>query len=190
MSSPADKRRVRDAQGSRAALLAAARPLFDQRGFEAVTVREIGDRARVDPALIARYFGGKEGLYLAVLAEGGEATEVVADGDAPAFVRRLLTQHDARGIGPVGRAAVSPTLSDAMRDGVRRVLAARAAGPMAARMRERDVPDAELRAALVVALTIGVSLVRAGGTLPALAEASATDVAAALEPAVRALTDA
>jgi AcrR family transcriptional regulator len=186
MSSLADKKRVRDAQGSRAALLAAARPLFDERGYEAVTVREIGERAQVDPALIARYFGGKEGLYLAVLAEGGDATP--HDGDPLAFVRSLLTRHEARGIGPVGRAAVSPTLSDAMRDRVQRVLAARAVAPMAARLGERDVPDAELRASLLVALTVGVSLVRAGGTLPALSAATATDVAEALEPAVRALT--
>src|SRR5260221_5104477 len=63
-------RRYHDAQASREALLGAARALFDERGYDRATTREIGERAAVDPALIARYFGGKEGLYLATIAEG------------------------------------------------------------------------------------------------------------------------
>jgi AcrR family transcriptional regulator len=66
MSSVADKpgtRRRHDAQASREALLDAATALFEARGYQATTVRDIGERAAVDPALIARYFGGKEGLY-------------------------------------------------------------------------------------------------------------------------------
>ena len=64
-------RRRHDAKASRAALLRAAAALFDERGYDAATVRDIGERAAVDPALIARYFGGKEGLYLATLQHDG-----------------------------------------------------------------------------------------------------------------------
>lgn len=60
--------RRRDAARSRQALLAAAAGLFAERGYAGTAIRSVGDRAGVDPALIARYFGGKEGLYRAVLA--------------------------------------------------------------------------------------------------------------------------
>lgn len=59
--------RRRDSARSRQLLLEAAAGLFAERGFDRSTTREIGERAGVDPALIARYFGGKAQLYLAVL---------------------------------------------------------------------------------------------------------------------------
>ena len=48
---------------TRAAILAAARALFAAQGYERTTVREIAARAEIDPALVVRYFGGKEGLF-------------------------------------------------------------------------------------------------------------------------------
>src|SRR5580658_4499173 len=67
--------RSRDAAASKDALLQAARALFGQRGFEGTTIREIGERAGVDAALIARYCGSKADLYIAaVMAEDAEGT--------------------------------------------------------------------------------------------------------------------
>lgn len=182
MSTVDDKpRRTHDADRSRRALLAAASTLFEEKGYEAATVREIGEHADVDPAMIARYFGGKEGLYLAVMAE---TPEPGTGGDARAFAQRILTRHETQGAGPIGRAMVSATLSDAMRDEVSEILAARIVTPLAEALRDRGVADAELRAEMVVAATIGMSLVRSGGTLPALAEAPTADVLAQLEPVI------
>lgn len=66
--------RPRDANASREALLASARILFSERGFEQTTVRDIGDHSGVDPALIARYYGSKVKLYLAtVTAEDADS---------------------------------------------------------------------------------------------------------------------
>ena len=45
----------------------AAQELFAERGFERSTIRDIGERAGLDPTLIARYFGNKAALYLATL---------------------------------------------------------------------------------------------------------------------------
>src|SRR6202042_3088939 len=65
--------RPRDAAASKDALLQAARTLFGQQGFEGTTIREIGERAGVDAALIARYFGSKAYLYIAaVVAEDAD----------------------------------------------------------------------------------------------------------------------
>ncbi len=52
---------------TRATILEAARRLFASRGFEQVSLREIGAEAGADPALVGRYFGGKEGLFAEVL---------------------------------------------------------------------------------------------------------------------------
>lgn len=54
---------ARDAQATRTRLLLAARRAFSERGFECTTVREIASDAAVNPALINRYFGGKEQLF-------------------------------------------------------------------------------------------------------------------------------
>ncbi|GAB6043910.1 TetR/AcrR family transcriptional regulator [Endothiovibrio diazotrophicus] len=53
----------------RATLLATARRLFAEKGYEAVSVRALAGAAGVTPAMIHYYFGNKEGLYLAVLRE-------------------------------------------------------------------------------------------------------------------------
>ncbi|WP_045875110.1 helix-turn-helix domain-containing protein [Pseudofrankia sp. DC12] len=60
--------RRRDAGRSRARLLAAAAELFAERGYTGTALRAVAERAGVDAALIARYYGGKDGLYQAVLA--------------------------------------------------------------------------------------------------------------------------
>ena len=48
---------------TRAAILAAAQQLFAGDGYERTTVREIAARAKIDPALVMRYFGSKEELF-------------------------------------------------------------------------------------------------------------------------------
>lgn len=55
---------VKDASATRERLIAAARKAFCQRGYAATTVREIAADAGVNPALINRYFGGKEQLFI------------------------------------------------------------------------------------------------------------------------------
>ncbi|ABW16300.1 transcriptional regulator, TetR family [Parafrankia sp. EAN1pec] len=75
--------RRRDAARSRQALLAAAADLFAERGYAGTAIRSVGDRAGVDPALIARYFGGKEGLYQAVLAADPLIEQSAPSADGP-----------------------------------------------------------------------------------------------------------
>ena len=52
---------------ARRAVLDAARELFAERGFERTTMRAVGTRAGVNPALIYHYFGDKDGLLAAAL---------------------------------------------------------------------------------------------------------------------------
>jgi len=51
---------------SRERLMEAATELFVERGFRAVSIRGIADRARTNSALISYYFGDKEGLFIEV----------------------------------------------------------------------------------------------------------------------------
>ena len=53
----------------RANLITATTPLFAERGFNGVGVRELATAAGVNLSMISYYFGGKEGLYAAVLSE-------------------------------------------------------------------------------------------------------------------------
>jgi AcrR family transcriptional regulator len=178
---PATRRRRHDAR----ALLDAADALFHERGYDAATVRDIGERAGVDAALIARYFGSKEGLYLATLEQG----RAPMPNDPMEVLDRMLNRSEQRGSGPVPRAMVSPTLTDAMREQIREIMRRRLVDPLASQLGEQGVPDARLRVELLVAMAIGVSLTRAGGTLPTLAEAPLDDVLTVLRPLVEALHD-
>jgi hypothetical protein len=84
---------------------------------------------------------------------------------------------------------VSPTLTDAMREQIREIMRRRVVDPLAAQLGEHGVPDARLRVELLVAMAIGVSLTRAGGTLPTLTDAPMDDVLTVLRPLVEALHD-
>ncbi len=60
-------RRRRDPEATRQALLVAGTELFGERGYDAVPVSAIADRAHVNKAMISYHFGGKRKLYLAIV---------------------------------------------------------------------------------------------------------------------------
>ncbi|GDY32300.1 TetR/AcrR family transcriptional regulator [Gandjariella thermophila] len=53
--------------GTRERILAAARELFGQRGYEGTTIRAIAAAAEVNPALLHHFFGTKEQVFVAAL---------------------------------------------------------------------------------------------------------------------------
>jgi len=64
---------TRDPERTRAAILAAATQEFTAKGLTGARVDAIAKRARVNKRMIYHYFGGKDGLYLAVLEATYEA---------------------------------------------------------------------------------------------------------------------
>jgi AcrR family transcriptional regulator len=54
--------------GTRERIATSAREAFGELGFEAATMRLIGARAGVDPALVHHYFGTKQRLFLTVMS--------------------------------------------------------------------------------------------------------------------------
>lgn len=66
--------------GTRAALLAAARELFVERGYPSTSVRQIAARAGVNPAMIRYYFRDKAGLYETMIRDTiGPALQELSD---------------------------------------------------------------------------------------------------------------
>jgi TetR/AcrR family transcriptional regulator len=63
----------------RANLIAATTPLFAEKGFHGVGVRELATAAGVNLSMISYYFGGKEGLYAAILSEQFTTLKRVAE---------------------------------------------------------------------------------------------------------------
>jgi AcrR family transcriptional regulator len=156
--------RSRDAAASKQALLDAARSLFGQQGFESTTIRDIGERAGVDAALIARYFGSKADLYVAAIVAEAQRYQPPSDyEDLQEIARAVITLTDEQGLGPITQALLRSDTSDDIRAAARTHMMRRLVAPMAADMTRRGSDRPELRAAVTVAAVMGVNLGRALG---------------------------
>jgi AcrR family transcriptional regulator len=97
------RRRGRRSGGedTRAALLVAAREVFAEQGYQGATVRGIAARAGVDAAMVNHWFGGKQGLFAAILdlpvdpsSLIGAVVEGGVDRIAERMVRTFVTLWD------------------------------------------------------------------------------------------------
>ena len=156
--------RPRDAEASKRALLGAAQALFGQKGFEATTIREIGERAGVDGSLIARYFGSKADLYVAaVVAEGQEDQPARQFERLEEMARAMLDRSTDQGPGPITQAMVRSDTAPEVRRAAQSHLARRLVEPLAAGLAERGLDRPRLRAEIAVSALIGVTVGRSFG---------------------------
>ena len=81
--------RTRDAERTRADILAVATREFADRGYAGARINEIADKTSTTKRMIYYYFGGKEQLYIAVLEQ------------AYGFIRSLEQQLDVEHLDPV-----------------------------------------------------------------------------------------
>ncbi|MGW0813975.1 TetR/AcrR family transcriptional regulator [Streptomyces viridiviolaceus] len=72
---PAPPRR---SDATRAAILDAARERFATDGYERATIRAIARDARIDPSMVMRYYGNKEGLFAAAVSVDLELPDLTA----------------------------------------------------------------------------------------------------------------
>ncbi|MBB4685023.1 TetR/AcrR family transcriptional regulator [Amycolatopsis jiangsuensis] len=149
--------RARDAEASRASILAAARVRFGEHGFERTTIRSVAARAGVDPALVMRYFGSKDGLFAAASRLDVRLPDL--SGTDPARVADVLLPVFIELWGPDGpflsllRAATSnPAASEALLQ----VLSDQVTPALATVARDRPAE----RAALVGAHLLGIAVAR------------------------------
>lgn len=87
--SPARPRK-RDAEATRAGILEAAKSQFARLGYDRAVLRDIAGEAEVDVALVKRYFGGKEGLFLEAL-KASLAPDIMQSWDRASFPREAAT---------------------------------------------------------------------------------------------------
>ncbi len=168
--------RKRDSGATRAAILGAAQELFAERGYERATVRDIAGRAGVNQALLFRYFGNKDELFRAAIADRGR--QVLEDGQARGLLGRLLSRvlepTDPTVPGHWLQAALRSSGHDEGAAAIREELGdeyVRALAELA------DGSDRELRADLVLAWLLGIALTRSVHQREPLASADPADVA-------------
>jgi AcrR family transcriptional regulator len=150
---------------TRERILAAARAIFAELGFEGTTVRAVAGRAGVDPALVHHYFGSKQRLFVAAMELPVDlATAVPRILAGPPgelgmrIARYVIDLWELPGTRPlmlgIIRSAATDPVAAAM---LRSVLAE---GPFAAMARATDRADADLRATLVGSQLIGLAMAR------------------------------
>ena len=159
----AGETRAQQSQRTRAAILQAARARFAADGFERTTIRAVAADAHIDPSMVMRYYGSKDGLFAAA-----------ADVD--------LDLPDLSGVpaGELGAAAVGHFLSrwegDRADDSLRILLATAVTSTTAARQMQdifhaqlepvvaaagpHDPESAAVRAGLVASQMLGFALCR------------------------------
>ena len=176
--------------GTRAAILAAARATFADRGYDRTTVREVGARAGVDPALVHHYHGTKEQLFAAAMRLPMDPAVAIPAllqpgraGLGERMVRYFMTVCESGGEASpflaLLRGAVSHPASAAMlREFITRAVVGRVA-------RALGTPDAELRATLVGSQMVGLAMVRYVIRVEPLASADHDEVVAAVAPTVQ-----
>lgn len=189
---PGDGTRRRDAAATRRALLLAARTRFTQLGYDRTTLRDVAADAGVNLALIKRYFGSKEGLFKAALASTPRF--LGGDGEFPrdrATLAEALSRQLAAGAwAEFGEHPVLMLLRDSGDEQVaqlRRQALAEFGRQVLEASGGSSAPDARLRAELLVALGVGVAVVRSAVGLRPLADATPEDLLGPLRDVVEGL---
>lgn len=157
----------RNAAATRAAILEAARKRFAVEGYDGAGLRGVACDAGVDPALVCRYFGSKEGLFREVLASDGPPSELMA-ADLAGFgmhlAQMLITEP------------LDPASFDKLLIGLRSISSPQAGAAIRADLLEAFYRPLEaklgcpVRARLVAGIIMGFTLARAVDDTYALGE--------------------
>ncbi len=175
---------------TREQIVAAAARCFAADGYDATSMRHVAADAGVDPALVRRFFGGKELLFTAVasaLIDPDRALAAVTAGPPGQAGDRLLRYF----LGLLGdvprprpflglvRAAVTSEHAATL---LRQFLAENVLGEIAATL-GADQP--ELRASLAASQLVGLAVARYAVRLGPLAAASPAELARWIGPVIQ-----
>jgi AcrR family transcriptional regulator len=137
-------------------IMDAARRLFAEHGYDRTTIRAIAAEAKADPGLVMRYFGSKEKLFarIAVVNQNepiGGSPEQVAE----LLLSALAAKVAAEPVGALAAVRSMFTHPEAAKE-VRQAMLAEQ------RQAAESIPgeDADLRAGLIGALTLGTVIGR------------------------------
>lgn len=176
--------RGRRGEATRAGILAAARERFAADGYERATIRAIAADAGVDPALVMRYYGNKEGLFAAA-AEfdlrlpdlAALPRKAVGSALVEHFLRRWEDDEILKGL--LRAAATNERAAERLRE----VFAVQIAPRIAAA--SDDPKSASTRAGLIASQMMGLAFCRYILQLPAVAALKRTEVINWIAPTVQ-----
>jgi AcrR family transcriptional regulator len=176
--------RPRGSEPTKEAILAAARERFAADGYERATIRAIAEGARIDPALVMRYFGNKEKLFAAAADFDLRLPDLCAlprDRAGALLVQHFIDRWEADDtfMALIRTAATH----EAAAKKVRAVLSGQVAPAIAALSGEPAT--AAVRAGLVASQILGMALCRYVLRLPPVVGMSQADVVACLGPTVQ-----
>jgi AcrR family transcriptional regulator len=173
---------------TRETILAAARTLFAEQGYDATTVRGIATAAGVNPALLHHFFGTKQQVFVAAMELPVNPAGIVAqlmEGPPEAVGERLVRMFLQVWGDPAGQAPFLALLRSAttnehastmMREFMERAVLAEVA-------RLNGIP--RVRVAAAAAQLMGIALLRYVVQVPALANATDEDLVALLAPTIQ-----
>ena len=172
-------------EGTRRAILGAARATFAARGYEQTTIRAVAAQAGVDASMVMRYFGSKAGLFTAAVTmdlDIPDLRSVPASGRGELLVRLFINRWEAppsddEMIAMLRAGVTSETVAGRLQD----VLSQLVTEPIAAFGDER----ATERGTLIGAQLLGLGLCRYILRFEPLASMSADEVVAAVAPSVQ-----
>lgn len=164
---------------TREAILRTARTRFGADGYDAVSIRAVAHEAGVDPALVHRFFGSKQSLFVAAMqlpvAPGELVRALLANGTeglGERIVQTLITINDTPGaVAPFLALLRASTSNEQAATMLREFVTTEVLGPIAAAAAP-DEPD--LRAALAGSQVIGLAIARYVIVIPQIANARPT----------------
>ncbi|WP_227984051.1 TetR/AcrR family transcriptional regulator [Nocardia spumae] len=152
---------ARRSDATRAAILEAARRRFAREGFGKATIRAIAADAGIDPSMVMRYYGSKDGLFDAALTVDlalPDLTTVEENALGETIVRRFLEIWETPPGSELMLALLRSSVSDdTVAQRFQRVFAEQLM-PMVTAV--GDPADAPRRAGLVVTQMLGLALCR------------------------------
>ena len=192
MTAPSPRRpgRPPGAGNSRDRVLAAARRVFTEKGYDAASLRQIAGDAGVDQGMVRHYFTDKAGLFRAAMQVPIDPLAALPgllagsrDGLGERLLRWFLQQWDEAGAhSPMVMLVRSAVTHDESTRMLREFITEHVLGRLAAAM---DTPDRALRASLVGSQMIGLVMARYVVRVEPLASADAATVVAAVAPTLQ-----
>ncbi|MGW0606374.1 TetR/AcrR family transcriptional regulator [Streptomyces sp. NPDC002640] len=174
----------RRSDATRAAILEAAIARFAADGYERATIRAIARDAGIDPAMVMRYYGNKEGLYRAaseIDLRMPDFAGVPLEGAGEALVRHFLHRWEED---DTLAAMIRVGLASGLDGGRQQALLAGQLGPAVARFCN-DPAEVPRRTALVASQVLGMAVLRYLVEVPAVTAMSRDELVAWLAPTVQ-----
>lgn len=167
---------ARRSDATKATILAAARAQFAALGYQATTIRSVATAAEIDPAMVMRYFGNKEGLFAAAAdfdLRLPDLSQVPRDALGARLVEHFLDRWEGdETLMALLRAA---TTNEAAAERMQAIFATQMA-PLIARLTGEPRAASAARAGLIATQILGLALCRYVLRLPPVVGLKRSDI--------------